>query len=73
MSKEYFEEHFKEQSAFFFKLMKHHGNSLYITNKVDKRGRIYSQGFHINPQGDSYHKAMINLKHREIPTGLSSW
>jgi len=73
MSKEYFEEYFKEQSAFFFKLMKHHGNSLYITNKVDKRGRIYSQGFHINPQGDSYHKAMLNLKHREIPTGLSSW
>ncbi len=73
MSKDYFENYFKEQSKFFFKLMKHHGNSLYITNKVDKRGRIYSQGFHINPQGDSYHKAMLNLKHREIPTGLSSW
>ena len=73
MSKDYFENYFKEQSKFFVKLMKHHGNSLYITNKVDKRGRIYSQGFHINPQGDSYHKAMLNLKHREIPTGLSSW
>lgn len=73
MSKDYFENYFKEQSKFFIKLMKHHGNSLYITNKVDKRGRIYSQGFHINPQGDSYHKAMLNLKQREIPTGLSSW
>ena len=73
MSKDYFENYFKEQSKFFIKLMKHHGNSLYITNKVDKRGRIYSQGFHINPQGDSYHKAMLNLKHREIPTGLGSW
>ena len=73
MSKDYFENYFKEQSKFFFKLMKHHGNSLYITNKVDKRGRVYSQGFHINPQGDSYHKAMLNLKHREIPTGLDSW
>ena len=73
MSKDYFENYFKEQSKFFVKLMKHHGNSLYITNKVDKRGRVYSQGFHINPQGDSYHKAMLNLKHREIPTGLSSW
>jgi hypothetical protein len=73
MSKDYFENYFKEQSQFFIKLMKHHGNSLYITNKVDKRGRVYSQGFHINPQGDSYHKAMLNLKHREIPTGLSSW
>lgn len=73
MSKDYFENYFKEQSKFFVKLMKHHGNSMYITNKVDKRGRIYSQGFHINPQGDSYHKAMLNLKHREIPTGLDSW
>ena len=73
MSKDYFENYFKEQSKFFVKLMKHHGNSLYITNKVDKRGRIYSQGFHINPQGDSYHKAMLNLKHHEIPTGLDSW
>lgn len=73
MSKDYFENYFKEQSKFFVKLMTHHGNALYITNKVDKRGRIYSQGFHINPQGDSYHKAMLNLKHREIPTGLSSW
>lgn len=73
MSKDYFENYFKEQSKFFFKLMTHHGNSMYITNKVDKRGRIYSQGFHINPQGDSYHKAMLNLKHHEIPTGLPSW
>ena len=64
---------FQEQGKFFQTLMIHHGNSFYLCNKVDKRGRIYSSGFHMNVQGSSFKKAMINFKHREIPTGLSSW
>lgn len=64
---------FQEQGNFFQHLMIHHGNSFYLCNKVDKRGRIYSSGFHVNVQGSSFKKAMVNFKHHEIPTGLSSW
>ena len=64
---------FQEQGKFFQHLMIHHGNSFYLCNKVDKRGRIYSSGYHVNVQGSSFKKAMVNFKHREIPTGLPSW
>ena len=64
---------FQEQGKFFQTLMVHHGNSFYLCNKVDKRGRIYSSGYHVNVQGSSFKKAMVNFKHHEIPTGLSSW
>lgn len=64
---------FQEQGKFFQTLMIHHGNSFYLCNKVDKRGRIYSNGYHISPQASSFKKASINFKHREIPTGLDSW
>ena len=37
----------------------------YLTHKYDTRGRCYSQGFHINYQGDSYCKAMIELANKE--------
>jgi len=46
------------------------GNEFYLTNKVDKRGRIYSQGYHINTQGTSFKKAMIDLAHEELVTGM---
>lgn len=38
----------------------HTGNTFYMNHKYDKRGRQYAQGYHINPQGDGYHKAMID-------------
>lgn len=40
--------------------------TFYITNKLDNRGRLYAQGYHINSQGDGYHKAMINFAHEEL-------
>ena len=64
---------FQEQGKFFQHLMIHHGNSFYLCNKVDKRGRIYSSGYHVNVQGSSFKKAMVNFKHHEIPTGLAEW
>lgn len=45
----------------------------YMAHRVDNRGRIYSQGFHINPQGNSYKKAMIELAKAEtieVPKGF---
>ena len=38
----------------------------YLTHKVDKRGRIYSQGYAINVQGNSYQKASLDLYNKEI-------
>lgn len=54
-------------------LMLYHGNKFYLQNKVDKRGRIYTSGYHISPQGSSFKKAMINLARKEIVTGLDTW
>lgn len=54
-------------------LMLYHGNRFWLQNKVDKRGRIYTSGYHISPQGSSFKKAMINLANKEIVTGLENW
>lgn len=54
-----------DQSAYFYRHILNNGNKMYMTNKVDKRGRIYSQGYHINPQGTSYKKGMIDLFNQE--------
>ena len=43
--------------------------TIYFTHKVDKRGRVYSQGFHFHTQGSSYEKACLNLKKKELCTG----
>ena len=51
-------------------LNKHLANKpIYFTHKVDKRGRIYSQGYHYNTQSDSYGKACISLRKKELITG----
>ena len=63
-------ENFKRQSYEFYLLLAQYGNKLYLTWKVDKRGRIYSQGFHINVQGTPFKKAMIELAKQEIVTGV---
>lgn len=43
------------------------GNKFHLNWYCDYRGRIYSEGYHINPQGTDYHKAMIDFAEpREI-------
>lgn len=42
------------------------GNEFYLTWKFDFRGRMYSQGYHINIQSTEYKKALINLAHKEV-------
>jgi hypothetical protein len=41
------------------------GNKFYFGWKYDKRGRSYSQGYHINPQGNAYRKAMLSYADKE--------
>ena len=49
----------KEQFEFFRDKLA--DSTIHFTHKVDKRGRVYSQGYQMNTQGTSYEKACINL------------
>lgn len=61
---------FKAQSYNFYSLLVNQGNKFYLTHKVDKRGRIYACGYHINTQGTSFKKASIELCNEELITGV---
>jgi hypothetical protein len=42
------------------------GNKFWFTWKYDFRGRMYSQGYHINIQSTDYKKALISLAKKEV-------
>lgn len=60
----------KNQCNRTYSLMIHYNNKFYFNHKVDKRGRIYSSGYHINPQGTSYKKAMLEFAKEELIQGV---
>lgn len=41
-------------------------NKFHFVWKYDKRGRTYSQGYHINLQSTEYKKASLNFKNKEV-------
>lgn len=43
-------------------------NRFFFGWKYDKRGRSYSMGYHINPQGNEYRKAMLQFSDKEVLT-----
>lgn len=57
---------FKSQSYMFYDLMVKCGNKIYLTHKVDKRGRSYAQGYHITTQGTPFKKAMLELANEQL-------
>lgn len=57
----------KEQFEYFRDVIQ--DKTIFFTHKVDKRGRIYSQGYQFNTQGSSYEKSCINLKTKEFVEG----
>jgi len=61
---------FKKQSYRFYSLMAQQGNRFYFVNKVDKRGRIYSCGYHLNPQGAAFKKAQLELARESLVEGV---
>lgn len=61
---------FKEQSYMMYMLMAEQGNRFWFNHKVDKRGRIYAHGYHINTQGTSFKKAMLEFAEPELVTGV---
>lgn len=42
------------------------GNEFHITHRYDKRGRTYSCGYHVNPQGTAYCKAVVEFANKEV-------
>lgn len=46
------------------------GNEFYFTNKYDKRGRMYTQGYHVNIQSTEFKKSIINLHKQEVIEGV---
>lgn len=61
---------FKEQSYYFYQLLAQQGNKFYFNHKVDKRGRIYCQGYHLSTQGTAFKKAMLEFSEEEVVTGV---
>ena len=61
---------FKEQSYRMYSLLASQGNQFYLTHKVDKRGRIYCHGYHLNTQGTPFKKAMLEFAKEELVTGI---
>ena len=59
---------FKMQSYTMYRLIK--DRTFWLTNKVDKRGRGYAQGYHITTQGTAFKKAMIEFAQEEIVDGV---
>lgn len=63
-------DHFKRVSYRFYTMMVQAGNRFYLTHKVDKRGRIYACGYHINTQGTPFKKAMLEFADEELVEGV---
>lgn len=61
---------YKRQSYQLYHLLVTQGNRFWLTHKVDKRGRIYAQGYHVSTMGSSFKKASIELAHEELVTGV---
>lgn len=59
---ETYEKLFMKAAAFLI----HQGNEFYLTHKYDKRGRLYSCGYQVSTQGNSFQKAVVELRHKEI-------
>lgn len=60
-------EKYKEQLKVLTEIIK--DKPIYFNHRYDKRGRIYTVGYHFNTQGTSYEKACINLCKQELITG----
>ena len=66
-------EHYKQQGYELYTMMTKQGNRFYLTNKVDKRGRIYAQGYHITTMGTAFKKASVDLAEQEVVTGVPGY
>jgi len=56
----------QEESLEVYEELMHNGNEFYFVWKFDKRGRMYSQGYHCNLQSTEYKKAILNFSKEEL-------
>ena len=61
---------FKEQSYMMYSLLASQGNRFHFNHKVDKRGRIYCQGYHLSTQSTAFKKASLEFAKEELVTGI---
>lgn len=63
---------FKLASYRFYLMIAKQTGTIYLTNKYDKRLRMYAQGYHISTQGTAFKKAMLEFAEQEIVEGVPS-
>lgn len=56
----------KSESRNIYNFMLKHGNKFYFTWVYDKRGRMYSKGYHINLQSTEYKKSILQFSNKEL-------
>lgn len=56
----------KLSSKGVYQLLLDKGNKFHLTWKFGKRGRMYSQGYHVNIQSIEYKKSLISLHKKEL-------
>lgn len=61
-------EEFEKYSIKFMAMLVNQDNKFWLTHKYDKRGRIYSVGYWVNDQGNSYQKACVEFYNKELVT-----
>jgi len=61
---------YRGQCYEMYKLLAKSDNKFFLTHKVDKRGRLYAQGYHVTTQGTSFKKASIELANEETVEGV---
>lgn len=60
----------KCESYELYLLLAKQGNKFWQLNSYDKRGRLYTSGYHVNFQGASFKRASIELSNEELVTGI---
>lgn len=55
-----------EESLKVYEELMANGNEFYFVWKYDKRGRMYSQGYHVNLQSTEYKKAILEFAEEEL-------
>lgn len=59
-------EKYEKDSYWVLAMLIEMGNEFWLTHKVDKRGRTYAQGYHVNTQGNTWNKACVEFHQEEL-------
>ena len=59
-------EKYDKSSRGVIKALLAQGDRFWLTHKYDKRGRTYSQGYHVNYQGADWNKACVEFADKEV-------